>query len=367
MPSHTLASAQPSVDFRQKLRIRRLLLSVAVYVPCALMLVMVSWLGFLPAWFAPVWVGIFTATNAFFLVLIKTQVNLRFKDPSMTMAQMAVAIAAVALILYHAGAIRGGLLMLLLVILMFGVLRLSTAEVLVMGVLSSAAYAAVIMLLSVNRPDQIDLRVEWVQWATLTFTLAVVCPVVGYMGTVRRRLSESLRTIKEMAQRDALTGVFNRHHMSEALDREISRSERGAPAFLALIADIDHFKHINDTYGHLVGDEVLKTVANSTRQILRKADYLCRYGGEEFVMILAADDAAQASAACERIRENVAQLRIPELQQHGVTISIGGSFYRQGDTQATLLGRADAALYRAKNGGRDRVEIDIVTVPMKPR
>lgn len=358
MPSPTPATQPLQFDSRQKLRCRRLLLSVAVYVPCALMLVMVSWLGFLPPWFTPAWAAIFTCTNILFFGLIRTNTNLRFKDPSMTMAQMAVAIGAVAFILYHAGAIRGGLLMLLLVIILFGVLRLSTAELLVMGALSSAAYAAVIVLLLVNQPEQVDPRVEWVQWATLTTTLAVLCPLVGYMSKVRRRLSESLRTIKDMAQRDALTGIFNRHHMGETLDREIGRCERGSPAFLALIADIDHFKQINDNHGHLVGDQVLKAVAAGTREILRKSDYMARYGGEEFVLILAADGPAEAGAACERIRARVERLGIPALQPQGVTISIGATFFRHGDTQASVLGRADAALYRAKNGGRNRVELD---------
>ena len=353
-------SSQPldQVDGRQKLRLLRLLIAVAVYVPCALMLAMVSWQGFLPPWFAPIWAGIFAGTNVLFFALIKNDVNLRFRDPSMTMAQMAVAIGAVGFILYHAGAIRGGLLMLLLVILLFGALRLTTAELLLMGALSSAAYAAVIMLLSTNRPDEINLRVEWIQWTNLTITLAVLCPLVGYLSNVRRRLRESLRMIKEMAQRDALTGAFNRHHMSEVLDREIGRCERGAPAFLVLIADIDYFKQVNDTHGHLVGDQVIKAVAVSTQDILRKADYMARYGGEEFVLIIAANDLAEAAAAGERIRTHVERLRIPELQPQGVTISVGGTFYRHGDTQVSILGRADAALYRAKNGGRNRVELD---------
>lgn len=359
MPSQTLVTQAQQVDSRQALRLRRLLLSVAVYVPCALMLVAVSWLGFLPPWLPPVWMAVFTCTNVLFFVLIKAKFNLRFKDPSMTMAQMAVAIGAVAFILYYAGAIRGGLLILLLVIMLFGVLRLTTVELMMMGTLCSATYAAVIVLLTINQPDHVDQRIEWVQWTTLTCTMVVAAPLVGYMSTVRRRLSESLRTIKDMAQRDALTGIFNRHHMGEALNLEISRCERGAPAFFVLIADIDHFKQINDNHGHLVGDQVLKTVAESTRQVLRKGDYIARYGGEEFVFIVAADDAAEAGVACERIRLHVEKLQVPELRSRGVTISIGGTAFRHGDTQAAILGRADAALYKAKNGGRNRVELDV--------
>ena len=357
-PPASAAQSDHRIDDKQRLRLRRLLLSVAVYLPCALMLLMVTWLGFLPRWFTPLWLAIFTVTNTVFYALIKSGLNLRLNDPSMTMAQMTVAIAAVAVILYHADAIRGGMLMLLLVILLFGVLRLTTVELLATGALSSAAYALVIVLLTTRKPQQIEPSVEWTQWATLTATLAVMGPLVGYMSHVRRRLSESLRTIKDMAERDALTGAFNRHHMGEMLDREVSRCERGAPAFVLLIADIDHFKHINDSFGHLVGDLVLKRVAHAMREALRKGDYMARYGGEEFVLLIAANDLAESAVASERLRVQVERLRIPELGRHNITISIGGTVYRSGDTQSTLLGRADAALYRAKHSGRNRVECD---------
>lgn len=206
-----------AVERQQALRLRRLLVSVAVYIPCSVFLALVAWLGYLPARFVPLWIATFTATNLMFFALIKIRINLRFLDPSMTMAQMAVAITAVAMVLYHAEAARGALLMLLLVILMFGVLQLKTAEVLLMGVLCSAAYGAVIVLLTVNHPGKINVELEWVQWIALTATLAVLCPFVGYLGNIRRRLGESLRTIKELAQHDALTGLFNRHHLANTL------------------------------------------------------------------------------------------------------------------------------------------------------
>jgi diguanylate cyclase (GGDEF)-like protein len=347
------------LDRRQALRLRRLLISVAVYLPCAILLYLVAWLGFLPQWFTPFWFAVFAAANLIFFGLIKSGLNLRFKDPSMTMAQMAVAIGAVALILYHAQAARGALLMFLLVILFFGTLRLNTAEVLAMGVLCSAAYGAVILLLSARRPQQVDVRVEWVQWIALTATLAVLCPLVGYLSDVRWRLSESLRTIREMAHRDALTGVFNRHHLVDTLEREIGRCERAGPAFLLLLVDIDHFKRINDTRGHLVGDEALRVVARELHEGLRKSDYLARYGGEEFVLIVSTDGVEGARVACERIRKRVETLRIAPLGGAGVTVSIGGSFYRQGDTSTSILARADGALYQAKNKGRNVVELDL--------
>lgn len=348
-----------AVERQQALRLRRLLVSVAVYIPCSVFLALVAWLGYLPARFVPLWIATFTATNLMFFALIKIRINLRFLDPSMTMAQMAVAITAVAMVLYHAEAARGALLMLLLVILMFGVLQLKTAEVLLMGVLCSAAYGAVIVLLTVNHPGKINVELEWVQWIALTATLAVLCPFVGYLGNIRRRLGESLRTIKELAQHDALTGLFNRHHLANTLERELARCTRGTPPFLLVVVDIDHFKRINDMHGHLAGDSVLQAVAKRLQDTLRKGDYLARFGGEEFVLMMMADGFAAAQASCDRLRKSVEELRMDEFGAQRLTVSIGGSFYRPHDTQGSLLERADAAMYRAKSNGRNRTELEI--------
>lgn len=357
MPSQLQDNQTQTVGRQQALRVRRLLVSVAVYVPCAAFLALVAWLGYLPALFVPLWTATFTAANLVFFALIRTRVNLRFKDPSMTMAQMAVAIAAVAMVLYHAEAARGALLMLLLVILIFGVLQLKTVEVLLMGALCSVAYGVVIVLLSVNRPTKVNVELEWVQWIALTATLAVLCPFVGYLGNIRQRLGESLRTIKELAQHDALTGLFNRHHLANTLERELARCARGTAPFLLVVVDIDHFKRINDTHGHLAGDRVLQAVAKQLHDTLRKGDYLARFGGEEFVLLMMADGLAAAQTACDRLQKSVEELRMDELGAQRVTVSIGGSFYRPQDTEGSLLERADNAMYRAKANGRNRTEL----------
>ena len=353
------ARRSETVDRKQQLRLQRLWISVAVYLPCALLLYVVGWLGYLPAWFTPAWTAVFACANLVFYALIKTNGNLRFKDPSMTMAQMSVAIGAVSLILYHVEGARGALMMFLLVIVFFGMFQLTTMEVLAMGGLSSIAYALIIALLAVNRPERVNLSLEWVQWIALTATLAVLCPLVGYVSNVRRRLSESLRTIRDMANRDALTGAYNRHHLEETLERDIARCERGGPPFLLLMLDIDHFKTINDTHGHLAGDEALRAIALGVSSVLRKADYLARYGGEEFVVVLSHYNGAVPHASCERIREHVQSLQVAPLGATRLSVSIGASLCQRTDTVSSILSRADTALYRAKRNGRNRVELDI--------
>lgn len=351
---------------QQRLRARRLLVAVAVYAPCSILLALVAWLGYFPVQFVPLWTTAVIATNLVFFALIKSSTNLRFKDPSMTMAQMAVAIVAVAMVLYYAEAARGAMLMFLLVIVFFGVLQLKTAEVLAMGALSVAAYGAVIVLLSVNRPEKVNVELEWVQWIALTATLAVLCPFVGHLGNIRRRLGESLRTIKELAQHDALTGLFNRHHLANTLEREVARCARGTAPFLLVVADIDHFKLINDTHGHLVGDRVLQAVAKRLQDTLRKGDYLARFGGEEFVLLMMANGLAAAQTSCDRLRNSVEELRIDELGSHRVTVSMGASFCRPQDTPGSLLERADTAMYRAKSNGRNRLELESRLATTRP-
>jgi diguanylate cyclase (GGDEF)-like protein len=354
----TDAQLQETLDRRQRLRVQRLLIAVSVYVPCGLLLIVMGWVDLLPMLFAPVWIAVFAATNLAFYAAIRSGVNLRFADPSMTMAQMAVAMVAAALVLYHVQATRGALLMFLLVVLFFGAFELRMRQVFAMGAFASFAYAVVIVMLTINRPAQVDLRVEWIQWIALTATLMVMCPLVGHFSDLRRRLAASLAMIREMANRDALTGVFNRRHLNDTLEREVSRCERKGTPLLLAVVDLDNFKRINDKHGHPAGDAALRAVAQVLLDTLRKADYVARYGGEEFVLLLDVDSVQGARVIGERLLARVEALRVRELGGGVVTVSIGAAFHWRGDNTVTLLARADAALYAAKESGRNRLVID---------
>lgn len=164
------------------------------------------------------------------------------------------------------------------------------------------------------------------------------------------------QTALNMAQKDPLTGVYNRGAMDEALHREIGFSRRQSGNLSLVILDIDLFKSINDDYGHIIGDCVLKAVANSIQACMRSADQLFRYGGEEFVVLMRDTDAKGACLLAERIRKAVESLPchcsgadIP------VTISAGVSTLREEDTPLALFDQADQALYLAKQEGRNQV------------
>jgi two-component system cell cycle response regulator len=159
---------------------------------------------------------------------------------------------------------------------------------------------------------------------------------------------------------DGLTGLFNYRHFCERLDMEIARSRRYHVPLGLLLIDIDRFKSFNDRFGHLLGDEVLKLVARRIRSNTRDVDLVARYGGEEFCVILQEVGEAEIAAFAERIREAVAgiSIEVPGGASHGVTVSIGAAVSQGGEADAhEFIGRADSALYRSKDGGRDRVSV----------
>jgi diguanylate cyclase (GGDEF)-like protein len=174
--------------------------------------------------------------------------------------------------------------------------------------------------------------------------------------TLQEQLLASQRQLREQATRDALTGLWNRPMILEVLEREITRSRRAGPPLSVIMADIDHFKQINDRYGHLVGDVVLRQTAQRLLAPLRPYDTVGRYGGEEFLIVLPGCDATASLALAERLRRSVAA----EPEQDGadvipVTLSLGVAAWERELSARELLSRADQRLYAAKRAGRNRV------------
>jgi diguanylate cyclase len=177
------------------------------------------------------------------------------------------------------------------------------------------------------------------------------------LAVANLNLRESLR---KQAIRDPLTGLFNRRYMEESLEREFRRASRRESPLAILMIDIDHFKRLNDSFGHEAGDAVLRELAKVFQAQLRAEDIASRYGGEEFVLILPESDMAAASECADRLQQAVHAMQIQHYGRtlEGISLSIGLTcFPQQGKTVDSLMRTADAALYRAKENGRDRVEI----------
>jgi diguanylate cyclase (GGDEF)-like protein len=167
------------------------------------------------------------------------------------------------------------------------------------------------------------------------------------------RLRETLRN---QSIRDPQTGLFNRRYMVDSLDRELARAERSGKTVAVAMLDIDHFKNLNDGFGHAAGDAVLREWSNLLKARFRGSDIVCRFGGEEFVIILPDISVEIAHQRMEQLRQDVRRMTVREDGQtiNGITISIGIAYFpAHGRTHQTLLHAADRALYQAKEAGRD--------------
>jgi diguanylate cyclase (GGDEF)-like protein len=206
--------------------------------------------------------------------------------------------------------------------------------------------------------------------------LYVQCPSVEHVAIVQQHMDGirqlvqltgmavatlNLRTkLENQSIRDSLTGLFNRHFMEISLDREIARAARRKQILAVFMLDLDHFKKFNDTYGHAAGDTALREISQVFRSGIRMEDIACRYGGEEFTIMLPDVTPEVASDRAESIRRAVANLRVPLAGDvfGQFSVSIGVALYpSDGETADVLLGRADQALYRAKRQGRDQVAL----------
>ena len=179
-----------------------------------------------------------------------------------------------------------------------------------------------------------------------------------YVDALRNRLDQSL----ELAVTDQLTGLHNRRYMLKHFGQHLRRASMGGAPCSVMICDIDHFKKVNDTFGHDVGDEVLKEFATRMATHIRPNDLGCRFGGEEFVVLMPETEAAKAFHVAERLRASIdgAPFRLKKRDETlAVTISVGVATSQAGEEDVdAILKRADEALYRAKAGGRNRVQSD---------
>ncbi len=189
--------------------------------------------------------------------------------------------------------------------------------------------------------------------------------------TVESSLLESTQEIQSLkgelddarreATVDALTKLHNRRGFDYTIQKSIHTCNSKGTHFCLMLLDIDHFKTVNDTHGHLIGDKVLKAIAAQLQRQMRGNDYLARYGGEEFAIILPRTPINGAFTAAENLRKSVGNLHLKQVKSgdkiSNVSISIGVASYRKGETEEHLISRTDDALYRAKSGGRNRCMI----------
>ncbi|NIF25868.1 GGDEF domain-containing protein [Pantoea sp. Tr-811] len=196
-------------------------------------------------------------------------------------------------------------------------------------------------------------RIRHSLYLNLAICAAISLVVLSLLHGMLKRHQASTEALATL---DSLTGLPNRRSFDLLAAQALQAAQRDRTALVALLIDLDHFKTLNDTHGHLAGDEVLRQFAQVLQGSLRQSDILCRWGGEEFIVLLRATEGRQAIEVAEKIRRRTEQQAFSfEAQALHLTTSIGLSALQQGDTLHTLLSRADRALYCAKQAGRNRV------------
>ncbi|MED5490969.1 MAG: diguanylate cyclase [Pseudomonadota bacterium] len=186
----------------------------------------------------------------------------------------------------------------------------------------------------------------------------IIYDVTG-VAVNKRQLESANTKLQELALRDGLTGLLNRRYWESCLEREFARHQRYDNPVSLVIFDIDHFKRVNDTYGHQTGDEVIRATARITSQLVRETDFAGRYGGEEFVVLLPGTTLDGAAQFAERLRSTIERQQL-DYQGSPLTFTISLGVATLADDMAgyqALLERADKALYQSKEGGRNRVTV----------
>lgn len=226
----------------------------------------------------------------------------------------------------------------------------SSSAQLVVPLICGGGGVSGVAVVSLSEPVELDQREH-----SLLDQVAELVGVAIEREVARRVVELDRATLYTQATHDSLTGLYNRMYLADVAARMCSRDERGeSPAMAALMIDIDHFKLVNDRFGHQTGDAVLHRVATTIAATLRGGDLAVRYGGEEFLVVLADIGRDEALAIAERIRRSVADQILPEPV---VTVSVGVAMRQQRESFDALVARADQALYEAKSTGRDKVDV----------
>lgn len=352
-------------DRKRQRRTAMVALATGMMVCCTLVMHMLAAAGTMDVQLTAWWSAFALAGLLVALLLVRSGWSERLADPSLTLFQMHWALTCNAIAYVLIGPVRALSLPVLVIILMFGIFGRSRRQTVGLMRYAMLLYTFAVLLaawLDSPRPplDVVLAHLTIVLLSLLTATL--MCLQVQRMRARLRQqkgeLELALAQIRELAMRDDLTGLINRRQMSELMRLEQLRCQRSGRTLLLAQLDIDHFKAINDTHGHAVGDLALQAFADTATAHLRAGDVLARWGGEEFVLLLSNTTPEAATELLERVRCAIETHRMPlppSAGTIGMAVSIGWAQHADGEPLEQTLERADQALYEAKRQGRNRV------------
>jgi diguanylate cyclase (GGDEF)-like protein len=297
-----------------------------------------------------------------FYAVIRSGMNRRFADPTLAMPQTIMAQSLIAASYAVTGPVHGATVIMLSLVMVFGMFSLRPASVRLACVYTVTLMGIVMFWCTQYTPLHYPVRQEIFNFALTAIVMLAISQLSGQLTDMRTRLKtqkialeQALSHIKEMAARDELTGLPNRRRMMTLLQEHATRRARGGPRFFVCIIDLDHFKNINDTYGHAAGDAVLRSFAAQAQVVLRTTDMIGRWGGEEFLLLLPETPPGDPTLGVERLRASLADMPASvALHDVRVRFSAGFARYEEGEPVDQAIERADRALYAAKSAGRDR-------------
>jgi diguanylate cyclase len=363
-----LASLVLTDDRRQRTRIARALVGSASCALYAGSLVYAVYVGYAQFYQVLLLTCCMLISNTTIYVLLRTGWNISRTDPALLFPQVIAAQTWIACAYAIVGPMHAAALPILALVLVFGMFNLSARETRIASVYTVIVMGVIILYKSITDPAVYEPKLEWVYF----FIVVTIMPSISYLALEQTALRERLRAqkrdletknaaveaalarIEQMAILDELTGLANRRHMLRVIAEHAQRHARLGHSFCLVMLDLDGFKMINDTYGHGVGDDVIRGFAHEARKAMRETDVISRWGGEEFLVLLTESPPHDSSIGLGRLRGALANAVVcqstPQLR---VQFSAGITEYRPLETIEQTIERADKALYKAKASGRN--------------
>ncbi len=300
-----------------------------------------------------------------FFVYMRSGRNRAHADPSMLKPLLVWTTTVILAAAWFVDQIRLCVMIMFFMFMLEGAFRLKIIDFVLLSAYAVFGYLAIIFLVGKYYPEDINRTAELMQWVAFALAtggsaiLAAEVRYIRYQLERRKKQNETAKMrLEELVIKDELTQLFNRRHAMTLLRHHKGLADRGAYQFALCYMDIDHFKQVNDSFGHPVGDVVLQRVSRTVLAVVSSVDHVARFGGEEFVVLFVKSDMAASQLVCERLRRAVAEMDFSDIDGRlRISASFGLTMYREAEKIETLLSRADEALYAAKQSGRNRMAV----------
>ena len=350
-------------EYKQRIRIIQSLLSSLVFLICTGLIVYLTSIHIMDPIKGWILSGGILTSNLFFYLFLRSGVNLRFNEPALALPQILAALTWIAGAYCITNEAHGGTLMLVALVLVFGVCNMKQRGARIATAYAVSVMGVVMLFKSWDNPLIYPAKIEAVYFVFVITIVPTIAVLGAQLNIMRNKLkgqkadlTEALTRIGELATRDELTGLINRRQIQQVLTDHCALCKRQMAGFSVSIIDLDYFKLVNDTYGHGVGDEVLRNFSTEAKRVLRETDVIARWGGEEFLVMMPNVPPGAPIIGIERLRVALATHQISQTVPNlRVAFSAGITAYRSDEPIDLAIERADKLLYQAKASGRNQL------------